>query len=361
MIPMTFDKHLQDLRKKINQTDEQILNLVSARAHFVKEIGMFKKKYKIEPYSANREKIIHQRLEKFNQGPLSNENLRIIFGEIISACLSLEKSLKIAYLGPEATFSHQAALQQFGHSPQFIPLPTIEGIFREVEKKQCDYGVVPIENSTEGSIYRTLDMFIETPLKICAEISLEVSLYLLSSRDRIENIKKIYSHPQALAQCSRWLAHYLPDIPVKEASSTAQAAKKAKEDPSVGAVASKLAAKIYDLKILKNKIEDYSKNFTRFWVISHQNTEKSGQDKTSIMFSIKHKAGALHKIIYPFAHYGINMTRIESRPLKDSPWEYFFFVDVEGHVADTKLKKALKEIEKMVKFLKVLGSYPRST
>ena len=358
---MALNKHLQDLRKKINQTDEQILSLISARAHCVKEIGMIKKKYKIEPYAANREKIIHQRLEKLNQGPLSNENLRTIFGEIISACLSLEKPLKIGYLGPEGTFSHQAALQQFGHSPHFIPLPTIDGIFREVEKKQYDYGVVPIENSTEGSIYRTLDMFIETPLKICAEISLEVSLYLLSSHDRIDNIKKIYSHPQALAQCSGWLAHHLPNIPVKEASSTAQAAKKAKEDPSVGAIASKLAAKIYDLKILKNKIEDYSKNFTRFWVISQQSPEKSGQDKTSLMFSIKHKAGALHKIIYPFAHYGINMTKIESRPLKNSLWEYFFFVDVEGHVADPKLKKALNEIEKMVKFLKVLGSYPRST
>jgi chorismate mutase / prephenate dehydratase len=360
MIPMAFDKHLQNLREKINQTDEQILNLISARGHCVKEIGMIKKKYKIAPYAANREKIIHQRLEKLNHGPLSNENLRIIFGEIISACLTLEKPLKIAYLGPEATFSHQAALQQFGHFPQFIPLPTIEGIFREVEKKQCDYGVVPIENSTEGSIYRTLDMFIETPLKICAEISLEVSLYLLSSHNRIENIKKIYSHPQALAQCSGWLNHYLPNIPVKEASSTAQAAKKAKEDSSVGAIASKLAAKIYDLKILKNRIEDYSKNFTRFWVISHQSPEKSGQDKTSIMFSIKHKAGALHKIIYPFAHYGINMTKIESRPLKNSLWEYFFFVDVEGYATDIKLKKALKEVEKMVKFLKVLGSYPRS-
>jgi chorismate mutase/prephenate dehydratase len=357
---MAFDKHLQDLRKKINQTDEQIINLISGRARFAKEIGMLKKKYKIEPYSADREKIIYQRLEKLNHGPLCNENIRTIFGEIISACLSLEKSLRIAYLGPEATFSHQAALQQFGHSPLFIPLPTIEEIFREVEKKQCDYGVVPIENSTEGSIYQTLDMFIETPLKICAEISLEVSLYLLSLRNRIENIKKIYSHPQALAQCSRWLAQYLPDIPVKEALSTAQAARQAREDPSVGAVASKLAAKIYGLKILKNKIEDYPKNFTRFWVISHQSTEKSGRDKTSIMFSIKHKAGALHKIIYPFAYYGINMTKIESRPLKDSPWEYFFFVDLEGHITETKLKKALKEIEKMVKFLKVLGSYPRS-
>jgi chorismate mutase/prephenate dehydratase len=355
-----MDKQLNNLRKKINQTDEQILNLISERAHLAKEIGTIKKKYKIAPYAANREKIIHQRLEKLNHGPLGNENLRTIFGEIISACLSLEKTLNIAYLGPEATFSHQAALQQFGRSPHLIPLPTIEGVFKEVEKKYCDYGVVPIENSTGGSIYRTLDMFIDSPLKICSEISLEVSLYLLSSGSQIKNIKKIYSHPQALAQSSYWLSRYLPNIPIKEASSTAQAAKKAKEDPSVGAIASKLAAKMYDLKILQSHIEDNPQNFTRFWVISHHIPEKSGQDKTSIMFSIKNKSGALHKIIYPFAHHGINMMKIESRPLKNSPWEYLFFVDVDGHITDTKLKKALKETEKMVKFLKVLGSYPRS-
>lgn len=322
--------------------------------------GSSKKKHNLEPYAANREKIIYRRLEKLNQGPLSNENLKNIFSEIISACLTLEKQLKIGYLGPEATFSHQAALQQFGRSPRFIPLPTIEGIFREVEKKQCDYGVVPVENSTEGSIYRTLDMLIETPLKICAEISLDISLHLLSSHNRIENIKTIYSHPQPLAQCRRWLAGNLPNIPVKETASTAQAARKAMGNPAVGAVASKLAAKIYDLKIIKANIEDYHQNITRFWVISHQSPEKSGQDKTTIMFSINDKAGSLHKIIYPFAHYGINMKRIESRPLKDRPWEYFFFVDVEGHISDPKLKKALSEIEKMVQFIKVLGSYPRS-
>ena len=358
---MGFDKKLQGLRKKINQIDERILDLISKRARFVKEVGIIKKKYAIEPYASNREKIIYQRLEKRNQGPLTNENIRAIFGEIISASLSLQKPLKIGYLGPEATFSHQASLQQFGHSPQFIPLSNIDGIFEGVEKQRCDYGVVPIENSTEGVIYRTLDMFIETPLKICAEISLEISLCLLSLSERMDQLKKIYSHPQALAQCSRWLTHYLPDIPVKEVPSTAQAAKKAQKDPTAGAVASKIAAKIYNLKILKTKIEDYSKNFTRFWVISHQSPEKSGQDKTSIMFSIKHKAGALYKIIYPFAHYGINMTKIESRPLKDLPWEYFFFVDIEGHITDIKVKKSLNEIEKMVKFLKVLGSYPRST
>ena len=357
---MSFDKQLQNLRNKINELDEEILRLISQRAELVKEIGTIKQKNEIEPYAANREKIIYQRLERLNKGPLKNEDIKTIFREIISACLSLEKPLRIAYLGPEATFTHQAALNQFGHAPQFVQTLTIDGIFREVEKKRCDYGVVPIENSTEGSVYRTLDMFIETPLQICAEISLEVSLYLLSSTDKIENIKKIYSHPQALAQCSRWLTNNLPEIPVHSVSSTALAAKKAAEEPNTGAIASKISAPIYNLKILKEKIEDYSNNYTRFWVIGHKSPEKSGNDKTSIMFSIKDEVGALYKVIYPFSKYGINMTKIESRPSKERPWEYFFFVDVEGHISDHNLKKSLEEIKMFVSFLKILGSYPRS-
>ncbi|MFH0811658.1 MAG: prephenate dehydratase [Pseudomonadota bacterium] len=357
---MVVENEIQDLRDKINQIDEEILQLISQRARLVKEIWKLKEEHQIEPYAADREKIIHQRLEELNQGPLSNEDIKTIFKEIISACLALEKPLRIAYLGPEATFTHQAALNQFGHAPEFIQIPTIEGIFEEVEKKRCDYGVVPIENSTEGSVYRTLDMFVETPLKICAEISFEISLYLLSASDRIEDIKEIYSHPQALAQCSRWLANNLPDIPVHAASSTAMAAKKAANKPFVGAIASKLSASLYNLKILKEKIEDYTNNITRFWVIGHRSPEKSGTDKTSIMFSIKDVSGALYKALYPFSQYEINMTKIESRPSKERPWEYIFFADLEGHITDSELKKPLEEMELMVNFLKILGSYPRS-
>jgi len=351
---------LKELREKIDRIDRQILDLVSQRAHFVKEVWNIKQMGKVGPYAADREKIIHQRLAKLNRGPLSNENIKIIFQEIISACLSLEKPLRIAYLGPEATFTHQAALNQFGHAPQFIQIPTIDGIFDEVEKDRCDFGVVPIENSTEGSVYRTLDMFIEKPLKICAEISLEVSLYLLGTTDKIEDIKIIYSHSHALAQCSLWLANNLPDIPVHSVSSTAIAARKATQDPHVGAIASKISAPVYNLNILKEKIEDYSNNLTRFWVIGHKSPEKTGHDKTSIMFSCKDEAGALYKAIYPFSKYGINMTKIESRPSKERTWEYFFFADVEGHITDSTLKESLKEIEKMVTFIKILGSYPRS-
>ena len=358
---MSVDNELENLRQKINDIDRETVNLISQRADLVRKVGSLKQENKIEAYAANREKIIFQSLETLNNGPLSNENLKAIFREIISACLSLEKPLRIAYLGPEATFTHQAALSQFGQAPQYIQIPTIDGIFGEVEQRRCDYGVVPIENSTEGSIYRTLDMFIETPLKICAEIALGVSLYLLSSTDKLENIEKIYSHPQALAQCSRWLANNLPDIPVHSVSSTAHAAKKVASEPSTGAIASRVSASIYNLEILKEKIEDYPENYTRFWVIGHKAPAKSGYDKTSIMFSIKDEVGALYKVLCPFSEHGINMTKIESRPFKERPWEYFFFADVEGHISDSNLKSTVKEIAKLVNFIKILGSYPRST
>jgi chorismate mutase / prephenate dehydratase len=351
---------LEDLREQVSRIDEEVLRSISRRAQLVKEVWNIKQENQIEAYAADRERIIHQRLEKLNQGPLSSEAVRTIFQEIISACLSLEKPLKIAYFGPEATFTHQAALNHFGHAPEFIQIATIDGIFEEVEKNRCDYGVVPIENSTEGSVLRTLDMFMETPLQICAETTLEISLYLMSSVDRIESIREIYSHPQALAQCSRWLSNNLPDIPVHAAPSTAKAAQMAATESGVGAIASKLAASLYNLKILKAKIEDYTNNITRFWVIGHKSPEKTGGDKTSIMFSVKDEAGALYKSLYPFSQYEINMHKIESRPSRERPWEYVFFIDVEGHITDCNIGKSLAEMGKIVHFFKVLGSYPRS-
>ncbi|MBN2468668.1 MAG: prephenate dehydratase [Deltaproteobacteria bacterium] len=357
---MPTDDQIKEIRDRINRIDEQLLDLISQRARFAAEIGTIKKKHRLQPYAANREKIILTRLEELNSGPLSNEDIHTVFREIIAACLSLEKPLRIAYLGPEATFTHQAALSQFGQSPQFIQIPTIDGIFGEVEKKRCDYGVVPIENSSEGSVYRTLDMFIETPLQICAEIALEISLFLLSAADKIEDIKEIHSHPQALAQCSRWLANNLPDVPIHAASSTAIAAQKASQNPAAAAIASKVAARIYNLNILKEKIEDYPHNFTRFWVIGHKSPDRSGFDKTSFMFSIKDEAGALYEVLRPFSKHSINMTKIESRPAKGKPWEYFFFADVEGHFSDPNLREALQDMQGMVNFIKVIGSYPRS-
>ncbi|HQO78345.1 MAG TPA: prephenate dehydratase [Thermodesulfobacteriota bacterium] len=342
----------------MNRIDDQMLDLLSQRGELVKLVWAFKEKHQVEPYVASREKMIHQRLEKLNRGPLSNESIKTIFQEIMSACLALEKPLKIAFLGPEATFTHQAALSHFGQSAQFVEVSTIGGIFAEVEKKQCSYGVVPVENSNEGSVYQTLDMFIETPLRICGEISLVISLYLMSSAERISDVKVIYSHPQALAQCSRWLANNLPEIPVHSALSTAVAARKAAEEEGAAAIASKLTATLYNLHVLKEKIEDFAQNYTRFWVIGAQSPERSGHDKTSIMFAIKDESGALCSAIGPLSQHGINMTKIESRPLKNHPWEYIFFADVEGHVEDANISNALKEIEARASFLKILGSYP---
>lgn len=357
---MSLEAQLKEYREFINRIDEQILELLSRRGELVKEVWTIKEKHNMEPYVAGREKIIHQRLEALNKGPLSNESIRTIFQEIMSACLSLERPLKIAYLGPEATFTHQAALNHFGQSPQFVEIPTIEGIFSEVEKKHCDYGVVPVENSNEGSVDRTLDMFVETPLRICAEIALVISLYLMSNADRIEDIKIIYSHPQALAQCSRWLANNLPEVPVQSALSTAVAARKAADESGAAAIASKVTASLYKLNIIKEKIEDYVHNYTRFWVIGHRGSDRTGFDKTSIMFAIKHESGALYNAIQPLSQHGINMSKIESRPLKDHPWEYIFFADMAGHAEDPEIQNALKEIRERTNFLKILGSYPRS-
>jgi chorismate mutase / prephenate dehydratase len=358
---MRSPKTLQTLRGKIDHIDHQLLALITERAKVALEVGRFKQERHLEPYAADREKLVQKRLQKLNRGPLSTTNIHTIFREIMSACLALEKPLRVSYLGPEATFSHQAALRQFGHAAEFVQIPTIEGIFREVESRQSDFGVVPIENSTEGSVYRTLDLFMETPLKIVAEIALEVSLYLMSTASSVQKIRKIYSHPHALAECSRWLANNLPDVPVEALSSTAVAAKKAAEDPHAAAIASKIAASIYRLHILKEKIEDHPNNHTRFWVIGHQSPQKSGHDKTSIMFSVKDEVGALYKALYPFYRNDVNITKIESRPVKERPWEYVFFVDLEGHTTTRALKKSLNEMDDMGLTLKILGTYPQST
>lgn len=354
-------RKLQALRAKIDRLDQQLISLLSERAKVAMEVGKFKRLHHLELYAADREKLVHHRVTKLNRGPLTTDNINAIFQEIMSACVALEKPLRIAYLGPEATFSHQAAVRQFGHAAEFIQIPTIEGIFREVERGQCDFGVVPIENSTEGSVYRTLDLFMETPLKIVAEIALEVSLYLMSSTSSVQKIRKIYSHPHALAECSQWLSQNLPDVPVEALSSTALAAKKAAEEPLAAAVASRIAASIYHLHILKEKIEDHAHNFTRFWVIGHQSPHKTGHDKTSVMFSVKDEVGALYKALYPFYRNDVNITKIESRPVKDRPWEYVFFVDLEGHMSNRALKKSLAEMQDMGLALKILGTYPQST
>ena len=288
----------------------------------------------------------------------SNESLRTIFREIISASLSLEGQLKIVFLGPKATFSHMAALQKFGASAHFVPVAHFREIFTEVEQGRAEYGVVPIENSTDGTITNTLDLFVESNLRITGEIFLEIHNNLISEAPRIENLKKVYSHHQPIMQCQRWIGKHLSHVQVLEVESTARAAEICLDDPAAGAIASELAAKMYGLKILARRIEDNANNTTRFLVISRKAIPRTGHDKTSILFSIKDRTGALYEMLKPFAASGINLSRIESRPSKKKPWEYFFYIDIEGHEEDRKVKKAIGLLQEKCLFFKILGSYP---
>ena len=350
--------NIGEIRKAIDAIDDSILELLNQRANLVIEIGRIKKEQKSEFHVPNREKEILDRLTSKNPGPFPNVSLQAVLREIFSASLSLEQPIKIAYLGPRATFSHLACIQQFGYSPQYVPVNSIREVFAEVERGLAEYGVVPIENSTEGVISYTLDMFMESELKISAEIMLEVTENLMNKTGKIEDVKKVFSHPQPLAQCRGWLERNLKGVPVSEVSSTTRAAEMAAEDTSIAAIASKLAAEIYGLKIIKEHIEDNTNNFTRFLVISKKYPSKSGNDKTSILFSIKDKAGALYEMLKPFAEHGISLTKIESRPSRKKPWEYHFFVDMEGHYEDDNVRSAIDELEKTCLFVKILGAYP---
>jgi len=351
---------LDCLRKKIDKIDAEILKLLNERASVVIEVGKLKKRTKSDYHVLDREHRIYQRLTKLNQGPFPSSSIRPVFREIISASLSIEHELRVAYLGPEATFCHSAAIQQFGQSATFIQSRSLRDIFSMVDRGESDYGVVPIENTTEGVINPTLDMFIDSQLKICAEILLGVSHHLLSKKGRLEGIKEIYSHSQAIAQCSGWLEQNVPTIPVVEVFSTAKAAQSAAKNPKIAAIAGEFAAKFYGLKPIFKNIEDNPKNFTRFWVVGRKSTGSTGEDKTSIMLSIKDGVGALHRTLKPFATHQINLTKIESRPFRQRPWEYIFFIDLEGHTNDKNVKRALAEVKDTSQFLKVLGSYPKS-
>jgi chorismate mutase/prephenate dehydratase len=348
------------LRKKIDQVDERIVGLLNERASLAEKIGQNKSLGKEEIFVPSREKEIFQRISALNRGPLSEQAVRSIYREILSASRSLEAPIKIAYLGPEATFTHMAARERFGSLTAFVPLPTITDVFQEVSQGRADYGVVPIENSTEGVVAHTLDMLVEAEVKICAEVLLEIHLYLLSRSGKAEEIRRILSHPQALAQCRRWLASHSPNVKVEEAASTAQSAQMAAADPNLAAVASSLAKELYGLEVVEENIEDHANNITRFLVIGEQGPAPSGDDKTSIVFSVKDEVGILHRMLEPFAKNRINLTKIESRPLKHKPWEYLFFLDLEGHLEEPRIQRAIKKLERSCLFIKILGSYPRA-
>lgn len=345
------------MRTKIDLLDGKIVDLLNQRAEVSLEIGKLKSKLKQPIYSPERESKVLARLAKSNKGPLNALSLEAIYREIMSSSLSLEKNIRISYLGPRATFTHLAALKKFGSSVDYIPANNIGDVFTHVEQDIADYGVVPVENSIEGGITHTLDMLVESSLKICAQVNLAVSHNVLA-RCKKENIVRIYSNPQVFGQCRLWLRMNLPRAELIEVSSTSRAAEIAKQENNSACIASALAAKVYKLKIIARAIEDTKSNITRFLVIGKNDASACGRDKTSIVFSVKDKVGALHDMLISFKKHRINLTKIESRPSKRKAWDYYFFVDLEGHKDEKNVAKALEQLGHQATYLRVLGSYP---
>jgi len=348
---------LKGLRKKIDGVDRQIIRLLNARARITLEVAGLKFKKGASTYSPDREREVLNRIKQANSGPLSVKALEAIYREIMSGSLSLQRQLEIAYLGPPASFSHLAALKRFGSQVKLKPVDNISDVFLQVEKGVVDYGVVPVENSIEGVVSHTLDLFVDAELKICAQIILDVSHNLLANCPMIK-IKRVFSNPSVLGQCRLWLEENLSDAEKIEVSSTTRAAQIAARQKNSACIASSLAARVYKLKVIARDIEDSSHNATRFLVIGQADVPPTGNDRTSVLFSIKDRVGALHDMLVPFKKHKINLTKIESRPSRKKAWDYYFFIDLEGHSREIRVKKALEELQKQCTFLKILGSYP---
>jgi chorismate mutase / prephenate dehydratase len=352
---------LKSLRTHIDKLDIQILKLVNERASLAGEIGKIKNDHGSEVFTPAREEEVLQNVLKANKGPLDEVTIRAVFREVISGSRALQKIIKVAYLGPEYSYSHLAAVERFGQAVEYVRVGSIMAVFEEVNRSHVDFGVVPLENSTEGGITDTLDMFMRLPqLTITAEVRLKIHHNLLANCDQ-EQIRRVYSKPQALAQCRNWLSKNLPHADLKDVSSTAVAAQLAQQEPGAAAVASRQAAVRYGLRILFEDIEDYTNNETRFAVIGHQAAPKSGSDKTALMFKVPHNPGSLVSALEVFKSNKLNLTWIESFPAKNGKQEYIFFVDFEGHVEDPKVKRALNALGEQCEQLAVLGSFPIAT
>lgn len=348
---------LSDHRKAIDKLDADIIRLLNKRTEHALEIGSWKLKHGQEIYAPHREQAIWQRLKKINEGPITEDSMRSIYREIMSSSLFLEKKLRIAYLGPEATYTHLAAIKKFGSSLSYVSQRTISEVFAEVTHNRADYGVVPVENSTEGVVTHTLDMLAESELKIVAQITIPIQHCLLSKFTKTR-IKRIYLHPQTLAQCRGWIQKHLPDVEVVESSSNARAAELAAKEKGAAAIASSLAAEKYKLTVIEMDIQDNPANATRFLVLGRTCSPSTNKDRTSLMINIADEVGALYRALGVFRKFRINMTKIESRPSKRKAWEYFFFIDCDGHFEDKGLSRAILELEKQSNLVKILGSYP---
>jgi chorismate mutase/prephenate dehydratase len=350
--------NLDDWRSRINDLDNQILNLLNQRAEAALKIGDLKRRHDLPYYVPEREVEIVTRLSTANPGPLPTDTVRAVWREILSGCRAIEHPLTVAYLGPLATFTHQAALQHFGTACRFTPARAIVDVFDEVEQGRAEYGVVPVENSTEGAVNVTLDRLSESDVLICGERYLTISQHLLSHARELRDVKTVLSHPQGLAQCRAWLSQHMPDVPTQEFASTAGAAEQAASDHTIAAIASDLAGELYGVPVLRPRIEDNPHNATRFLVIGRAPVGSTGRDKTSILFAMRNEPGSLYRILEPLARGAINLTKIESRPAKRRPWEYVMFVDFEGHRDTPAVTGALAELTARTQFLRVLGSYP---
>jgi chorismate mutase/prephenate dehydratase len=352
------EEELKRLRERIDAIDQEVLKLVSERATLAHSIGKLKTDGKV--YRPEREAQVLRGLMERNPGPLPDRSVSRLFTEIISACRALEDAFSVAGLGPKGTFSEEAVVKHFGGQAPVVLCPSIDEVFRSVESGTVGYGVVPVENSTEGAVGRTLDLLLSTPLKICGEVLLPVRQNLLSKAASMAEVKRIYSHAQSLAQCNRWLAQNHPDVERIPVSSNAEAARLAAGDASSAAIAGRSAGGHYGLGILAAGIEDDPNNTTRFAVISTQAAARSGRDKTSLVMSSRNVPGAMHELLTPLAQHNVSMSRLESRPSRTGLWEYVFFVDLDGHQDDENVARALAEMRDLAAFLKVLGSYPRA-
>jgi len=362
--------NISEHRKAIDKLDAHIVRLLNDRTRHVLAIGDIKLAAGEEIYAPHRERAVFERVCKSNAGPMTDEQLRAIYREIMSSALALEKTMTIAYLGPEATFTHQAAIRRFGSSLRYASQKTIADVFTEVAKNRADYGVVPVENSTEGVVTHTLDMFVDSDLKIVSQIVLPIQYCLAGNCSSLKNIKRLHVHPQALAQCRNWVQQNLPNVEILETSSNARSAELAAHPfvnqknsnfrGKVAAITGFLAAEKYKLQILEQDIQDNAANATRFLVLGRQCSPPTGDDRTSLMVSVSDKVGALHEAIAAFRKFRINLTKIESRPSKRKAWEYFFFIDCDGHAQDKKVAKAIQQLGKHCNFVKVLGSYPNT-
>lgn len=350
-----MSEELLKLRKRIDELDEEMLVRLSERARCAQRIGELKEG---NIYRPEREAQVLRRLADANPGPLAGAAVQRIFREVMSYCLALEQPLKVAYLGPAGTFSESASRKHFGSAPTFLPVATIDEVFRLVECGNIDYGVVPVENSTEGAVGGTLDLLLANPVKVCGEVKLRIHQHLLSKAEGMGAAKRLYSHAQSLAQCHEWLNRNLAHLPRVPVASNAEAARLAADDPESCAIAGDAAGELYGLNALAQNIEDDPNNSTRFLVIAKHDSGPSGKDKTSVVFSALNRPGAMHELLEPLARHGVDMTKLQSRPARGGLWEYVFYVDMLGHRADAPVAAALKELNERAAFVKVLGSYP---